>query len=137
MLLLLYSCMTWTLTKCLEKSYMGTTSGCYMLFWTVLGSNNLQNNSYSPPSLHFTNHPNKTTRHSGYCWRSTEELIGNVLLWTLPHGQSRFVWTLDTIEKTYQEWWSIGTYGKRESKESMLSIWLDGLVNCIKILAKW
>ena len=29
---LLYSCTSWTLTKCLEKSKMGNLQGCYMLF---------------------------------------------------------------------------------------------------------
>ena len=27
----------------------------------------------------------RRTRHAGHCWRSRDELISDVLLWTLPH----------------------------------------------------
>ena len=33
----------------------------------------------------------KLTRHAGHCWRSKDELISNVLLWTSSHG--RPAWT--------------------------------------------
>ena len=29
------------------------------------------------------------TRHAGHCWRSRDELISDVLLWTLAYGQSK------------------------------------------------
>ena len=29
----------------------------------------------------------RRTRHAGHCWRSTDELISNVLLWTPAYGQ--------------------------------------------------
>ena len=31
----------------------------------------------------------KRTRHAGHCWRSGDEVISDVLLWTLSHGQAR------------------------------------------------
>ena len=31
----------------------------------------------------------KRTRHTGHCWRSREELISNVLLWTPTHGREK------------------------------------------------
>ena len=29
------------------------------------------------------------TRHAGYCWRSGDELISDVLLWTTLHGEAK------------------------------------------------
>ena len=29
------------------------------------------------------------TRHAGYCWRSEDELINNVLLWSPSHGRAK------------------------------------------------
>ena len=29
------------------------------------------------------------TRHAGYCWRSKDELISDILLWTPSHGQAK------------------------------------------------
>ena len=31
----------------------------------------------------------KRTRHAGYCWRSRDELISDVLLWTLTYGRAK------------------------------------------------
>ena len=31
----------------------------------------------------------KQTRHVGHCWRSRDELISDVLLWTPSHGQAK------------------------------------------------
>ena len=31
----------------------------------------------------------KRTRHAGHCWRSGDELISDVLLWTPSHGQAK------------------------------------------------
>ena len=33
------------------------------------------------------------TRHPGHCWRSRDELISDVLLWTPSHGRAKAVWT--------------------------------------------
>ena len=35
-----------------------------------------------PPASHHENYP----RHAGHCWRSRDELISDVLLWTLTYG---------------------------------------------------
>ena len=34
----------------------------------------------------------RRTRHAGYCWRSREELISDVLLWTPSHGRAKAGW---------------------------------------------
>ena len=31
----------------------------------------------------------RRTRHAGYCWRSSDELISDVLLWTPSHGRAK------------------------------------------------
>ena len=31
----------------------------------------------------------RQTRHAGHCWRSRDELISDVLLWTLTHGRAK------------------------------------------------
>ena len=31
----------------------------------------------------------RQTRHAGHCWRSRDELISNVLLWTPTHGRAK------------------------------------------------
>ena len=31
----------------------------------------------------------RRTRHAGYCWRSRDELISDVLLWTPTHGREK------------------------------------------------
>ena len=31
----------------------------------------------------------RRTRHAGHCWRSTDELISDVLLWTPSHGRAK------------------------------------------------
>ena len=31
----------------------------------------------------------RQTRHAGHCWRSRDNLINDVLLWTLSHGQAK------------------------------------------------
>ena len=81
--ILLYGCTSWTLTKRLEKKLDDNYTR--MLRATL-------NNSWRQ---HLTRHqlyghlpPNtkaiqvRRTRHAGHCWRSMDELISDVLLWT-------------------------------------------------------
>ena len=87
MLILLYRCTTWMLTKHIEKNLQGN---CTRIIWVIL------NNSWKqhPTKQQLYDHlppMSKTiqirwTRHAGYCWRSKNELISNVLLWTPSHG---------------------------------------------------
>ena len=73
----------------------------------------------------------RRTRHAGHCWRSKDELIGNVLLWTLHMGVQR---QDDQIEPAYsssmlirdvalgscRKRWAIGRGGERGSEISVL-----------------
>ena len=69
----------------------------------------------------------RRTRHAGHCWRSKDELISDVLLWT-PHTwmcksgttstnlHTAAMWeTRDVTLKTCQRRWMIGRNGERRS----------------------
>ena len=69
----------------------------------------------------------RRTRHAGHCWRSRDELISDVLLWT-PHiwpSKSRTtssnVRIRDLALKTCQRRWLIGRSGERGSGVSVLA----------------
>ena len=88
--ILLYGCTTWTLTKRLEKKLDGN-------YTRMLRA--ISNKSWRQ---HPTRHQlyghllpiTKTiqvrqTRHAGHCWRSRDELISDVLLWTPSYGRAK------------------------------------------------
>ena len=73
----------------------------------------------------------RRTRHAGHCWRSRDELIRDVLLWTPTHGSqkqddqhertfSSYVRIRDVVLKTYLGRWTIGRSGERGSGISVL-----------------
>ena len=88
---------------------MGTTQEYYILFWTNSGSNTPQNSScmttyfLSPKTIQI-----RQTKHVGHYCRSKDELISNILLWTLI---------------------GLGIGIEKESGKSMLSVWLDDVVS--------
>ena len=73
----------------------------------------------------------RRTRHAGHCWRSGDELIRDVLLWT-PHMAaqkqddqlertfSSYVRIQVVVLKTYLGRWTIGRSGERGSGISVL-----------------
>ena len=79
----LYGCTTWTLGKRLEKKLDGNYT---RMPWAVLNKSWRQH----PTKQQLYGHLppiSKTieirrTRHAGHCWRSKDELISDVLLWT-------------------------------------------------------
>ena len=71
------------------------------------------------------------TRHVGHCWRSRNELISDVLLWTPLHGQQKqdnqpeptynsSLPIRDVNPKTCRKQWTIGRGSKRGSEISVL-----------------
>ena len=40
-----------------------------------------------PPTSHLPNHPRRKGRYARHSWRTKDELISDVLLWTPTHGQ--------------------------------------------------
>ena len=88
--ILLYGCTTWTLTKQLEKKLDGNYT---RMLRAILNKSWRQH-----PTRHqlYSHLPPITktiqvrwTRHAGHCWRSRDELISDVLLWTPTYGRAK------------------------------------------------
>ena len=104
-LILLYGCTTWTLTKRLKKMLDGNYT---RMLRAILNKSWRQH-----PTRHqlYGHLPSITktiqvrwTRHTGHCWRSKDELISDVLLWTPTYGQAkagRPAWTY--IQQLYED----------------------------------
>ena len=94
MLIRQYRCTTWTLTKHMEKKL---DSNYTRMLRTILKKSRRQ---HLTKQQHLYGHQPpikiRRTRHVGLCWRSRDELISDVLLWTPSHGRAkagRPVWT--------------------------------------------
>ena len=86
--MLLYGCTTWTITnrmkKKLDDSYI-------KMLWAILNKSWKQ----QPTKQQLYGHPSPITktikicriRHARHCWRSKDELISHVLMWTPSHGR--------------------------------------------------
>ena len=88
--ILLYGCTTWTLTKRLEKKLDDN----YTRMLRAILNKSWQENptrhqlyGHLPPITKTIQA--RRTRHTGLCWRSKDELISDVLLWTPAYGQSK------------------------------------------------
>ena len=81
--ILLYGCTTWTLTKRLEMKLDGNYT---WILRAILNKSWRQHPirpqlyGHLPPITKTTQV--RRTRHTGHCWRSRDELISDVLLWT-------------------------------------------------------
>ena len=78
----------------------------------------------------------RLTRHAGHCWRSKDELICDVFLWTSSHGRAKAALHTAAL-KTCRKQWTIGRGWEREGdiraatddddekqfKTTFLSIW--------------
>ena len=83
---LLYGCTTWTLTKRLEKKIGGNYTRILNKSWRQHLTRH-QLYDHLPPITKTIQV--RRTRHAGHCWRSRNELISGVLLWTPTHGQAK------------------------------------------------
>ena len=89
-LILLYGCTTWTLTKRLEKKLDGNYT---RMLRAILNKSWRQHPTrrqlygHLPPIT--KNIQVRRTRHTGHCWRSRDELIIDVLLWTPTYGRAK------------------------------------------------
>ena len=96
MSILLYGCTIWTLTKRMEKKFDGN--------YTRMLRAILNKSWWQHPTKQLYGHQppiEKTikvrrTRHAGHCWRSRDELIRDVLLWTSSHGRAKVEWPART-----------------------------------------
>ena len=125
--ILLYGCTTWTLTKWLKKKL---DSNYTRMLRAILNKSWRQHPTrhqlYGHPPPIMRTIQVRQTRHAGHCWRSRDELISDVLLWTphiarqkqddqLKHTFSSYVRIRDVAMKTYQRRWTIGRSGERGS----------------------
>ena len=88
--ILLYGCTTWTLTKQLEKKLDGNYT---RMLRAILNKSWRQHPTRHQlyghlPSITKTIQVRRT-RHAGHCWRSRDELISDVLLWTPTYGRAK------------------------------------------------
>ena len=87
--ILLNGCTTWTLTKRLEKLDGNFTR----MLWAILNKSWQQHPirhqlyGHLPPITKTIQV--RQTRHAGHCWRSRDELISYVLLWTHTYGWAK------------------------------------------------
>ena len=88
--ILLYGCTNWTLTKRMEKKLDGN--------YTRMSRAILNKSWQQHPTRHqLYGHllpitktiQARRTRHAGHCWRSRDELINDVLLWTPTYGRAK------------------------------------------------
>ena len=88
--ILLYGCTAWTLTKRLEKKLDGN----YTRMLRAILNRSWQQHPTRRQLYGHLPHITKTiqarrTRHAGHCWRSKDEIVSDVLLWTPAYGQSK------------------------------------------------
>ena len=88
--ILLYGYTTWTLTKLLKKkldgNYTRMLQAILNKFWRQRPTRQ-QLYGHLPPITKTIQV--RWTRHVGHCWRSKDELISDVLLWTPSYGQAK------------------------------------------------
>ena len=89
-LIMLYGCTTWTLTKRLEKKLDGNYT---RMLRAILNKSWRQHPTkhqlygHLPPITKTIQV--RRTRHAGHCWKSRNELISDVLLWTPTYGWAK------------------------------------------------
>ena len=87
--ILLYGCTTWTLTKRLEKLDGNYTRMLQAILNKSCWQHPTRTQLYGHlPPIKKTIQVRRT-RHAGHCWRSRDELIKDVLLWTPTHGRAK------------------------------------------------
>ena len=88
--ILLYGCTTWTLIKRLEKklddNYTRMLRAILNKSWRQHPTRH-QLYGHRPPITKTIQV--RRTRHVGHCWRSRDELISDVLLWTPTYGRAK------------------------------------------------
>ena len=88
--ILLYGCTTWMLTKQLEKKLDGNYT---RMLRAILNKSWRQHPTkhqlYGHLPLITKTIQVRRSRHVGHCWRSRDELISDVLLWTLTYGWAK------------------------------------------------
>ena len=89
-LILLYGCTSWTLTKLQEKKLDGNYT---RMLQAILNKSWRQHPTKHQLCTYLTPITKtiqvRRNRHAGHCWRSRHELISDVLLWTPTYGRAK------------------------------------------------
>ena len=132
--ILLYRCTTWTLTKRLEKkldgNYIRMLRAILNKSWRQHPTKH-QLYGHLPPIAKTIQV--RRTRHAGHCWRSKDELISDVLLWTRTPGRAKagrpartYIQQLCEVTGCIPEdlpgRWTIAKSGERGSGISVLAV---------------
>ena len=95
--ILLYGCTTWTLSKRLEEkidcNYGRMLRAILYKSWRQHPTRH-QLYGHLPPITKTIQV--RRTRHAGHCWRSRDELISDLLLWTPIYGRAKAGWPTRT-----------------------------------------
>ena len=95
--ILLYGCTTCTLTKPLKKKLDGN-------YTRMLWATHHKAPTILPPASHHETIQVRRTRHAENCWRSRDELMRDVLLWTPTYGRAKAGWPARTyIQQLYED----------------------------------
>ena len=90
MSILLYGCTTWALTKWMEKKPDGNYA---RILQAILNKSWRQHPTkqllYGHLPLIMKTIRIRRTRHAGHCWRSRDELISDLLLWSPSQGRAK------------------------------------------------
>ena len=88
--ILLYGCTTWTLTKQLEKKLDGNYTRMLRAILNKSWRQHPIKHQLYGHQLPITKTIQvRQTRHAGHCWRSRDELISDLLLWTPTYGREK------------------------------------------------
>ena len=96
-LILLYGCITWMLTKHMERKL---DCNYTRILQVILNKSWWQHPTkqqlygHLPPIMKTIKV--RWARHAGHCWRSKDKLMSNVLLSTPSHGQAKAGWPVRT-----------------------------------------
>ena len=94
--ILLYGCTTWRITKRMEKKLGGKYAASN--FEQIWRQNPTKHQLYGPLPPITKTIKVRRSRHAGHCWRSRDELISDVLLWTSHMAEQK---QGDQLECTY------------------------------------
>ena len=114
-----YGCTTWTLTKCMERKLDSNyTRMLPAILYRSWRQHSLKQQLYGHLLPVMKTIKVRRTRPAGHCWRSRDELISDVVLWTPAYGRAK----AGRPARTYiQQRWTIGRSGERGSGISVLA----------------
>ena len=75
-----------------EKAWRQLHKNAASNFEQVLETTHHKAAAIRPHTTHHENYKVRQTRHAGHCWKSSDELISDVLIWTPSHGRAKAEW---------------------------------------------